>query len=122
MDIRFLHHLKELVLDHNAITSVPKELFWCTNLTHLYLPFNQLYWLPKDVANLSKLKVLSLSFNNLVTLPSELSKLENLIELHIRNNPFEPLVLEELAPHTPRKTQDVLEYLKSELPAKPGLI
>jgi len=112
MDIRFLHHLKEFSVDHNQITSVPKELFWCTNITHLYLPYNQLYWLPKDIVSLSKLKVLSVSYNNLISIPKELAKLP-LEQLQIRNNPFLDQQLEELASQTPNKTAEVLQYLKS---------
>ena len=115
MDIRFLHELKELVLDHNLICSVPKELFWCTNITHLYLPFNQFYWLPKDICNLKQLKVLSLSYNNLVTLPFELSTLPNLSFIHIKNNPFAVTTLDELAPNTPKNTNLVLNYLSTQL-------
>jgi Leucine-rich repeat (LRR) protein len=111
MDIRFLHFLNELSLDHNQITSLPKELFSCSNLTQLYLPFNQLYWIPKDILCLTKLKILSVSYNNLITLPNELSVIKSLEQLHIKNNPFLDSFLEKIAFQTPLKTSEVLEYL-----------
>ncbi len=116
MDIRFLHHLKELSLDHNHITSLPRELFWCTNITHLYLPHNQLYWIPKDIVCLSKLKVLSISYNNLVALPAEIAKLP-LEQLHIKSNPFLDQFLETIAPSTPTNTSEVLQYLAQAVPS-----
>ena len=81
-----LTKLKELNLNNNQLTKVPKELEKLTKLTGLGLKDNKL----TDVNGLEKLtqvKSLNLSNNQLNELPKGLEKLDQLTRLYLRGNP-----------------------------------
>ncbi|KAJ1961165.1 hypothetical protein IWQ62_003960 [Dispira parvispora] len=104
--------LRVLVLSHNLITTLPKEIGQLQNLRELYLGHNQISVFPEALGELSKLevldlshnrirylnihltrlsslRVLDLSFNQLVTIPSFVGLLyDSLITLNIQGNPF----------------------------------
>ena len=69
------------------LTSLPKEIGLCTNLTDLYLARNKLTSIPKEIGLCKKLKYLGLSWNNLTSLPKEIEDLRELRILELYNNP-----------------------------------
>ena len=69
------------------LTSIPKEIGLCTNLTDLYLARNKLTSIPKEIGLCKKLKYLGLSWNNLTSLPKEIEDLRELRILELYNNP-----------------------------------
>lgn len=106
--------LKELVLDNNGITVLPKSILLLTqlkklvirnnedfnveksilqlnklgNLKELSLPVNQIGDLPDNIGLLKQLEVLDLSDNQLADLPGGMSDMDSLEVLKIEKNVF----------------------------------
>ena len=77
---------KELFINDNQLTSIPKEIGNLTQLKELNLENNQLTSLPKEIGNLTQLKGLYSCNNQLTSIPEEIGNLTQLKELHLYNN------------------------------------
>ncbi|TFL05722.1 hypothetical protein BDV98DRAFT_231924 [Pterulicium gracile] len=75
-----------ILLRHNSISSLPKELFSLKRLTILSLQGNILEYLPPQIGLLHNLRELNLSNNRLENLPAELNSLK-LRSLSLSGNP-----------------------------------
>lgn len=73
-----LESLTCLSLNHNQLTSIPRELGFLKNLSELQLNYNQLICIPEEIKLLKKLQKLLLARNNIAVLP-EVSKAWNKI-------------------------------------------
>jgi len=73
-----LTQLKRLSLYHNQLTQIPKELGNLTQLKRLYLHVNQLTQIPKELGNLTQLERLYLEHNQLTRIPEELAHVVNI--------------------------------------------
>lgn len=78
----------KLYLGGNALYSLPRELFFVTNLTVLSLRNNELEAIPPAICLLENLTELSLGGNRLTTLPGEIFLLKKLKNLLVTPNPF----------------------------------
>ena len=78
--------LKDLYLDNNNLSSLPKEIGNLKNLGYLNLGDNYITSLPKEIGNLKNLEELILDGNNLKSLPKEIGNLKNLKVLHVKEN------------------------------------
>jgi hypothetical protein len=83
-----IHTLDELVMDHNQIKTLPKNMGKMSNLKWLYLSQNLLSELPKSFEMLQNLIYLTLNDNQFTTFPEVLCHLTNLQVLHFQNNPI----------------------------------
>lgn len=80
--------LKQIALDHNCFSSVPRSVVASTlvKLEKLDLSFNQLATVPEDISNLKKLEELRLDHNMIVSLPASIGKLSKLKVLSLKEN------------------------------------
>lgn len=80
--------LKQLVLEHNFFSSVPRSVVSATliKLEKLDLSHNQLASLPEEISNLKKLEELRLDNNMIVALPKAVGKLQKLKVLSLKQN------------------------------------
>jgi len=83
--LKKLTKLKDLHLDDNNLTHVPKGLENLKHLTHLNLGYNRLTCV-KGLENLMQLEALYLHHNKLTDIKS-LEKLPQLMGLYLSNNP-----------------------------------
>ncbi|PAA61516.1 hypothetical protein BOX15_Mlig028317g1, partial [Macrostomum lignano] len=83
--------LEVLLLDHNKLTELRKELFCCRSLFKLSLSNNCLQCLPPSIGSLCNLGELSLKNNSLVELPDEIKACKYLHTLDLSGNLFEVL-------------------------------
>ncbi len=67
--------LKELRLEQNLISVLPKEICLLENLESLRLTGNKLSSVPAELCRLTKLRMLCLDHNQLTVLPADLSRL-----------------------------------------------
>ena len=81
-----LLNTKELDLNNNKLTKIPKEIGNLKNLKKLYLSGNQLTEIPKEIGNLKNLQKLDLDYNQLKKIPKEIGNLKNLKRLLLYNN------------------------------------
>lgn len=86
-EIRFLHPIKTLLLSHNLISQLPKEIIQLSQLETLDLSFNKLTdsSFPISFFSLLNLKTLNLAHNSLTSL-DHFSSLINLERLYLNNN------------------------------------
>lgn len=80
--------LKQLVLDHNHFSTVPRSVV-ASNLTKLEkldLSYNQLAALPEGIGNLKNLEELKLDNNMIVALPEAIGTLHKLKVLSLKEN------------------------------------
>lgn len=78
--------VKILVLKKDGLTSIPKEVFYMTNLEELYLEKNSIVKIPKEIGQLKKLRILDLDQNKIDSVPAEIGLLTELIELDLDQN------------------------------------
>lgn len=78
--------LKVLLAGNGRLSSLPCELFSCSNLEELHIYGNSLAEIPGAIGKLSKLQVLSAGRNQIRSLPQELSQCSALQALHIYEN------------------------------------
>lgn len=80
--------LKQLALNHNFFSSVPRTVVAATlsSLEKLDLSYNQLASVPEEIANLQKLEELKLDHNMIVALPESIGKLRKLKTLSLKQN------------------------------------
>jgi Leucine-rich repeat (LRR) protein len=80
--------LKQIVLDHNCFSTVPRSVVASTliKLEKLDLSFNQLAAIPEEISNLKKLEELKLDHNMIVSLPASIGKLSKLKVLSLKEN------------------------------------
>lgn len=64
-----LIYLEVLLVEHNKLKIVPKEIAGCLNLRELHLGFNELTHVPIEMGFLVNLEKLFLQRNNLHELP-----------------------------------------------------
>lgn len=83
--------LRELYLDHNKITSVPREINNLRELMVLSLHDNLLEVLPDEIGELRNLLELRLDRNRLSSLPDSICLCKSLTLLHIDGNPLTAL-------------------------------
>lgn len=81
-----LTHLKTLNLSTNVISALPETLWNLTELETLYIMGNQLTELSPQIDNLSQLKTLGVSYNQITTLPDTLWYITGMERLYINNN------------------------------------
>jgi len=81
-----LVNLKELILDGNQITEIPKEIGNLVNLKELCARDNRITEIPKEIGNLVNLEVLILFGNRITKIPKEIGNLVNLDILDLDNN------------------------------------
>lgn len=68
-----LESLIYLSINHNQLTSIPRELCFLKNLSELQLNYNQIICIPEEIKFLKRLQKLFLARNNIEVLP-EVSK------------------------------------------------
>jgi len=73
-------------LKKDGLTSIPKEVFYMTNLEELYLEKNSIVKIPKEIGLLKKLRILDLDQNKIDSVPAEIGLLTELIELDLDQN------------------------------------
>ena len=78
--------LKDLHLDNNNLSSLPKEIGNLKNLETLHLDRNSVTSLPKEIGNLKNLEYLELYGSNLTSLPSSIGNLKNLKLISIKGS------------------------------------
>jgi hypothetical protein len=78
--------VKSVNLSKNALNSVPREIQYFCNTTHLNLSYNQLEELPEELGKLAALRVLRLQSNRLWRLPRALHRCAQLEILDVSNN------------------------------------
>lgn len=83
-----LHLLKELYLQKNELSILPKEIAQLQNLEILDLSNNKLANIPPEMGKMIGLRCLKLNDNFLSFIPMELGTLYQLETLHIENNPL----------------------------------
>ena len=67
---------KQMLLDYNALTSLPLSICKMRTLTELYINNNQLQELPNEIGQLVGLKLLHVENNELSSLPSSISEVQ----------------------------------------------
>jgi len=90
--------IKNLILQNDGITVLPKEIKHLKYLNFLGLSNNSLKVLPEEVGKLKNLETLYLEDNELTSLPNSLKNLEKLYRVNLSKNKFTeiPKVLFEL--------------------------
>jgi hypothetical protein len=80
-----------LVLDNNAITSIPNNMSTLTSLRILDLGHNRLPEIPESVCFLGRLEELNVSYNRLTAVPDELRRMSRLLRVSVRGNEISKL-------------------------------
>ena len=111
------HHLTELYINHNALTSIPSSISVLRHLTTLDATGNELSSIPPEIGYLFKLKELLLFDNRLTSLPYELGNLHLLEMLGIEGNPLDEKLKNLLAEGG---TSAVITQLRDEAPEPPA--
>ncbi|CAD5119948.1 DgyrCDS8529 [Dimorphilus gyrociliatus] len=84
--IEKLRRLVQLVLEHNQIDSIPKDIYGLKRLEYLHLATNSIRNIDSDVKNLKHTKIIDISNNKLAHIPSELFLLPQLELLNLSHN------------------------------------
>ena len=85
-EIGNLQELQTLGLSYNQLTEIPKEIGNLQQLQRLLLFSNQLTEIPKEIGNLQQLQILLLYFNRLTKIPKEIGNLQQLQKLYLTYN------------------------------------
>jgi hypothetical protein len=75
----------------NGLTSIPPEIWQCTDLEYLYLSRNAIDSIPNAIANCGRLKSLHITHNNLAALPDSIGALKNLQHIYAYDNKLQGL-------------------------------
>jgi internalin A len=86
-----LHHLRELYLSGNRLSSVPDSIGQMTHLKEMDLSRNQLASVPDSLGRLDELQELDLSYNQLTSVPDSLGELKSLWNLRLQYNQLKSL-------------------------------
>lgn len=78
--------LKDLDLNYNYISSLPKEFGGFRLIEKLNLAYNEFDAFPPEILNLTKLRSLSLNHNRISVIPHEIHRLKALRTLSLNNN------------------------------------
>lgn len=89
--IKYLTHLKTLILRYNQLTHLPDWLWALNSLEVLNINVNNLNKLPDSIGELKSLKDLLLWKNEITFLPSSIGNLSNLETLNLRLNQLKEL-------------------------------
>ena len=84
--IGYFQSLRHLDLDFNSLTTLPLELFNCTELSSLDLNNNFLTEIPREIGNLADLRHFIIGRNSLTEIPTEIGNCSELRELYLHNN------------------------------------
>ncbi|KAL1528377.1 hypothetical protein AB1Y20_009728 [Prymnesium parvum] len=104
-----------LILRHQEILSLPKEIITMRHIELLDLSHNEIEVLPAEIYKLKVLKKLYLDHNKLTTLPCTLHQLsETLILLGVAENPLEDTLMQQYLCGLPV----LLAYLKATQPRR----
>lgn len=76
----------KLVLRGKKLKSIPKEVFYLTNLQSLDLSENCIQEIPAEIGNLTRLQTLNFYKNKIKVMPPEMQELANLQALYIADN------------------------------------
>ena len=79
-------NLRQLILSHNLIMNIPKEIKELKNLVQLNLSHNIIFEIPLEIGMLENLELLNLSYNQLRNIPSIWGNLSNLSRLNLAHN------------------------------------
>ncbi|KAI8867930.1 hypothetical protein GQ42DRAFT_164478 [Ramicandelaber brevisporus] len=105
--------ISNLYLNHNKLSSIPKEISRCRQLTTLNVSGNQLTSLPPELGLCSRLRELLAFDNNISSLPYELGALHKLelfgLEGNPLHDPFKTLLLTS-------GTRGLIEHLRDNAP------
>jgi len=85
-EIKYLTQLTHLNIDNNLLTTLPPEIKYLTQLTCLDIDDNQLTTLPPEIKYLTQLTHLYIDNNQLTTLPPEIKYLTKLTILNASDN------------------------------------
>ena len=96
-DVDNLQKLRELILEENQLTELPRTFPRLRQLQLFNCARNNIYHLPEDMGNLTALVTLDLSMNQLEFLPDSITNLHYLEELSVAKNDL--YKLPEIAPH-----------------------
>lgn len=86
--VLLLVSIKELLLNNNELTVIPKDIYNLRNLEKLNLGFNKIRAIPPDLGKAVSLKELILCDNLITNVPMEIGTLYNLEILNLNNNPL----------------------------------
>eukprot|EP01124_Arcella_intermedia_P009425 TRINITY_DN16146_c0_g1_i2.p1 TRINITY_DN16146_c0_g1~~TRINITY_DN16146_c0_g1_i2.p1 ORF type:complete len:1498 (-),score=421.68 TRINITY_DN16146_c0_g1_i2:90-4334(-) len=78
--------IKNLLLSHNGLNTVPEFLRYCVNLVSLNLSKNYLVEIPACLVDLSVLESLDISENNIIRIPNRFCTLRHLKFLNLSRN------------------------------------
>lgn len=93
LTLGMMRSLRELRLNHNAITDLPASLFegpMAAQLRVLNLSHNKIATLPPSIAMLSMLETLNISHNVIEVLPETIAECPKLAELDVSFNKLSP--------------------------------
>ena len=90
-DIGHLINLKNLLLDHNKLISIPSTIGKLTKLKLLDLSYNNLDKLPDQMGQLLQLTDLNLICNQLTSLPTSIGNLQSLARMNVSSNKLNQL-------------------------------
>lgn len=76
----------KLSLSGKKYKTIPKEIFYLTNLQVLDLSDNKIETIPAEMGNLKRLQFLNLYHNRIKVLPAEMQELGNLHTLYVADN------------------------------------
>ena len=85
----FALKVRNLDAANNKLSTIPRDIGNCTNITRLVLSNNALETLPGEIGRLVKLKILTCDDNRLKTLPVEIASCRALTTLSVRGNNLE---------------------------------
>lgn len=135
-NILLLTAIKELFLNNNELTAIPKDIYKLRNLEKLHLGFNKIKYVCPNLGKAVSLKELLLNDNLITNLPMELGTLYKLEKINLNNNPlvspFNILSKDKLIIHfcrenntsykapTDRAWIDCIYNFESKVPAQPN--
>jgi Leucine-rich repeat (LRR) protein len=76
----------KLCLSNKKLKTIPKEIFYLTNLQELDLSDNKIEIIPAEMGNLKRLQYINLYHNRIKVLPPEMQELGNMHTLYVANN------------------------------------
>lgn len=87
----FALKVRNLDAANNKLSTIPREIGNCTNITRLVLSNNALEALPGEIGRLVKLKILICDDNRLKTLPVEIASCRALTALSVKGNDLDSI-------------------------------
>lgn len=78
--------LKSLILEHEELNEIPKEIFQLKSLESLRITHSNIKEIPDQIINLHRLRALDLSGNSIIKIPECINKLDTLLNLELSSN------------------------------------